>query len=478
MKKATYIFLLLITHPFVTIAQADLEVEKDVIMEKTLVIGENSISSNNEIVINDYDSDGSSILKIDDGIRRCVIGINEFSEGITGTTSPHSISFTSGNAVGITINSAGNVGLGTSSPGVAFHVSDPGDVNTPTDLVVLESAASNKPAILFSEGGTDPGMTMGILYNGSGSGASEKIQIIDDASDPIVTWTNNELMGIGTENPREELDVVGNAAISSTPGSLKLINGVTDAELTHDGIDLTMASNTGDVKILADRRVILQSLNGSVNLVAEDDIVFQVDHLTKMNCVQSGNWGLNKINPTARFHIKQNEANLPAIRIENDTDTDNWDWEIGNTFLNLSFNGVLKGSYDTGGNYTNTSDRRLKEEITSLKDGALSSILNLTPSSYFYTRDVNAENRTIGFIAQEVQEYFPPLVKENDNEDSDFLGVHYAGVGVVAVKAIQEQNQEIRKFKADIESSNTNEKELDKLATDLADVEKRINGLK
>lgn len=466
------------TFPFLINAQADLEVERNGILEKTLVISGNSFSSNNEIVIDDFLNNGSSILKLDDGVRKAIMGIDNALEGITGTISPHPMSFFTGGQARITLNAAGQVGLGTSNPGVAFHVSDPGISNTPTEVAILESGGSNKPVLLFSEGGLSAGNTMGILYDGSGTGASEKLQIINDASNPIVTWTNNELMGIGTENPRDNLDVIGNVAISSVPGSLLIDAGTSgDAELKYDGINLTLSSTSGESFIIADRRVILEA-QGSVILDAEDGIFFQVNGSTKMNCTQSGNWGMNNTNPSARFHIKQNTTNLPALRIENDTDTDDWAWEVDLTVLNLSFNGTNEGFYNTNGSYQLYSDRRLKSDITPIDESVLSSVLKLKPCSYYFKKDLNSEHKTIGFIAQEMREQFPKLVAENDDEDSDILGIKYSLISVYAVKAVQEQNKEIKELNSNVQSLNINEKELKGLSSELANIEKRINRLK
>lgn len=477
MKKTIYILLISLISHFAIFGQADLEVEKNGIVEKTLVVGSDNISTNNELVIGDYDNNSSSLLTLDDGTRKGIIGIGDVNiGGITGTTSPHDLQFYSGTSLGIHVESSGNVGLGTSNPGSAFHVSSPGIFNIPEEVVILESAASNKPVLLFSENGLGAGKTMGILYNGSGTGNNEKLQIVNDTSTPIVTWANNGFMGINTEAPRARLDVNGNAAISAVPGSLIFKGSTIDSELTFDGNDLTLDAVGGSSKVLAARRVILDA-GDDVLLDAKDDILFQLGHVTKMFCNQSGDWGLNTTSQTARFHIKQNTTNLPAILIENNDDSDTWDWEVLNTFLQLSYNGVVKGEYSTTGQYILGSDRRLKENITALKDGTLSSLLQLKPCSYFYKNDIESKYKTIGFIAQEMQEQFPSLVTENDNEDSDILGVKYSGISVVVVKAIQEQNTEIKEFVKEVEHNRTDLSVLDESASVLDNLEKRIAAL-
>ena len=478
MKKIIYIFLITLAFQFSAIAQADLEVEGIGVMKKTLFVGENSTSSNNELVINDYDNNGSSFLTLNDGIRTGLIGIDNIAKGITGTTSTNDLQFYTNGVARLHIDASGDVGLGTINPGSAFHVSSPGVFNIPEEVVVLESAASNKPVLLFTEDGLGPDNTMGILYNGAGSGADEKLQIINTSSTPIVTWANNGFMGINTETPRAVLDVNGNAAISAVPGSLILKNGTNESELSFDGNTMTLDAIGGTTKVLANRRVILDA-GDDVILDAKDDILFQIDGATQMICNQSGNWGMNQTAPNARFHIKQNNASIHAIRIENNSNTTSWSWQVSSTTSNLLLyvGTTLIGLYETNGTYLNFSDRRLKEEITPLKNGTLSSLLQLNPCSYYYKKDKQSKHKTIGFIAQELQEQFPTLVSENDNPDSDILGVNYSGISVVAVKAIQEQNLEIKTFIKEVKQDKTSLADLDESEVALTNLEKRIAAL-
>ena len=477
MKKIIYIFTIITAIQVSTYAQADLEVESNGILEKTLVVGENAISSNEEIIIHDYDSDGAALLRIKNNVVG-ILGIDNDFGGVIGAESFHNIEFWSGGAQRMIIDNVGEVGLGTTNPGATLHVSDPGVSGQQNIITVLESAASNRPALLFSENGLEPGSTMGILYNGASSGDNEKLQIINDTEQAIVTWTNDQKMGIGTTAPREALDVDGNIGISAIPGSLIIDNATDESELTYDGTNLKLITNGGNANILSDRRVILEATNETVTIDADNDIVFELNNTTAMNCKASGDWGLNQANPTARFHVKQNTTNLPAVMIENDQNTNDWDWEVDNAFLNLSFNNVLKGSYSSTGTYTSTSDVRLKEQITPLKDGALISVMKLEPSSYYFKSDIKSEHNTIGFIAQNVQEYFPTLVSEDDNADSDLLGVKYAMVGVVAVKAIQEQNSEVKKLMKEVAQDKVDVKEIDDVAQALVSLEQRIAKLK
>jgi len=90
------------------------------------------------------------------------------------------------------------------------------------------------------------------------------------------------------------------------------------------------------------------------------------------------------------------------------------------------------------------SDRKLKRNIVDTKYG-LSDILKLRAVDFDWDRKHN-NTHDVGFIAQEVEKVIPELVKEREglNEDKSFLTVDYAKVVPVLVKAIQEQQRQIK----------------------------------
>ena len=91
------------------------------------------------------------------------------------------------------------------------------------------------------------------------------------------------------------------------------------------------------------------------------------------------------------------------------------------------------------------SDRRLKRNIEELNDDVIHKVMALKPSSYEY---VNSKNRirNIGLIAQELQKNFPEFVESSEEN----MAVDYAGLSVVALKAIQEQQVMIEELRKEI----------------------------
>ena len=90
-------------------------------------------------------------------------------------------------------------------------------------------------------------------------------------------------------------------------------------------------------------------------------------------------------------------------------------------------------------NFTQTSDARKKENVKTIDD-ALTNIEKLNPVTFDWK---DSKKSDIGFIAQEVREVFPDLVKESDD---GHLSVAYTGIVSPLVRAIQQQQEVIRKL--------------------------------
>ena len=80
------------------------------------------------------------------------------------------------------------------------------------------------------------------------------------------------------------------------------------------------------------------------------------------------------------------------------------------------------------------------------KESILSRVLRLRPVTYKYKKP-RPGLPDAGFIAQEVEELFPEAVTEKDGHKA----IYYSHFGVIAVKAIQEQQEQIDVLKRELE---------------------------
>ncbi len=126
-----------------------------------------------------------------------------------------------------------------------------------------------------------------------------------------------------------------------------------------------------------------------------------------------------------------------------------------------------KGTFDaTSGDYSSVSDFRLKTNIQSL--GPILPILLKLKAQSFNWKNDSSHRRSIGFIAQDLQKLFPEMVHQNDGKD-DLLTINYSGLGVLAIKAIQELNLQIEEQQDKINALNNENSELKKQYTKMVD---------
>ena len=97
-----------------------------------------------------------------------------------------------------------------------------------------------------------------------------------------------------------------------------------------------------------------------------------------------------------------------------------------------------------------SSDERLKTNIVDLDDTILNNLLNIRTISFNWKNDPSSPTQ-VGFLAQDLQHYFPELVSEGPN---DYLQVNYAGMTPILTKAIQEINANITDI-SDLTTENT-----------------------
>jgi hypothetical protein len=101
-------------------------------------------------------------------------------------------------------------------------------------------------------------------------------------------------------------------------------------------------------------------------------------------------------------------------------------------------------SLATDGTISCTSDIRLKENISDINYG-LNTIMQLNPISFDWKNQDNP-NRSLGFIAQDVEELVPELVKTD--ETTGYKQLNTTGLIPVLTKALQEQQLQINDLKS------------------------------
>ena len=129
--------------------------------------------------------------------------------------------------------------------------------------------------------------------------------------------------------------------------------------------------------------------------------------------------------------------------------------------------------------WTNYSDRRLKKDIKKIEDGTIGKIMKLNPSTFKYNDKYykltgyskkDGQRKMCGFLAQELKEVFPEMVNEMSLSGEIYLDSNLTNLQVYLVKAIQEQQEEIRKQDDLIKNQQV---QIDNLKARLDKLEKR-----
>lgn len=255
---------------------------------------------------------------------------------------------------------------------------------------------------------------------------------VDNGTFNVDASTNR--VGIGTNAPSTDLD------IRST---------TTHARITLDG---DSAGNTSQITFEEG-----SVYEGSIGFQHADDYLFMYHgHNTNQNgvMVQDADLAVGLVggdNFRSNGRIQSRGNIIPY---------DNNSYDLGNSSYRWD------DVYATNGTI-NTSDRRDKENIQTLNYG-LEAVLKLKPVTFKW-KDSFQKATKIGFIAQDLKQVLPEVVKTHDvkiittgNADGSFqetkeifelerLGVYYSDIIPVLTKAIQEQQEIIEELKKRIE---------------------------
>jgi hypothetical protein len=242
---------------------------------------------------------------------------------------------------------------------------------------------------------------------------------------------NQGLVGIGNENPEFALDIHSNSRAFT-----RYTTDESGNVQTNDGFIVGYTFDQAWLK------------NGE-----NTPLILFTSDIPRMIISGDGKVSIGSHSPTHELHMihksKADGGASAGLKIQNEGNNDNW-WALytanGSGQFELYYKGTIKGKFKpSDGTYEKGSDARLKRAIEPLTP-TLQKVLELTPRTYYFKDDENLTSRSLGFIAQEVQPIFPELVGYA-GEEQDIMTLNYDGFGVLAIKAIQEQQAEIERNK-------------------------------
>jgi hypothetical protein len=280
----------------------------------------------------------------------------------------------------------------------------------------------------------------GIVQTGDSSGQMQ----LQTAGTTAVTIDTSQNVGIGTTT-------ISTGYISGN-GSLTLQNA---KSIAFNNASNTWSTTTtgGAITYFTDNNLYIDAKDSASNMI------FRVNGATeRMRIDSSGKVGIG-MTPTAVLSIQTVGQNFGGgLNLKVSGGTSNFEFvNGGDNKLYLGYAGsgtpAAVGNFATNGTYTATSDIRKKKDISYTFNG-LEIVNALKPAQGRMLEDDDTSPLRPMFIAQDMVDVIPALVSnlEPAPSDSPLLGIDYASIAPILVKAIQEQQTIINDLKSRIET--------------------------
>ena len=362
----------------------------------------------------------------------------------------------------MTILASGNVGIGTTSPITKLNVA--GNIAvTATKAYRMYNAANNGwGEMSFIEADNRIQFNRGIQNSGVDWRLSE-----NSASSYVCALQGN--FGIGTTGPDSRLtvssgttnavanfkstDAAAYIAIADNSSTNALVNqiGVTgnDMWFATDDVERMRIDSSGNVGIGASTTSPSHTLEVRDGTISGEIAKFSAIGATVV--IESSTAGNAKLflkpNTTGskRAEFRVTDANDYGFLWTADTSTN------GTAYMELEASSTGGGDLTVKGDviaYGSPSDKKYKENIKPI-ESALDKAMKLQGVTFDWKDNDSILDikEDIGFIAQDVQEVLPELVRENKKGN---LSLRYQGITPILLEAIKELKAEIEELKKQI----------------------------
>jgi hypothetical protein len=395
------------------------------------------------------------------------------------------------------ITTAGNVGIGTTSPGYKLSIDDNTITSTPVTLLQFNSegiADNGGYNIDFRTSTNDLADRFVARIRGirESTGALSQLSFWTEDGSALqqrMTIRASGNVGIGTTSPGTKLDV--NGVITATGGNSTNWNtayGWGD----HAGLYVGL---TGNQSVAGDKNFTGKLIStGTGELFALESgnspyIRFHMGGTATNGTYLIKTWGSSRVlsietmgssqividennNQTDKaFIVRHNGTAGPQLfRVQEDGNTysygnllvtgnvtgsnlnvSNWDtaysWgDHAGQYLPITGGTVggavtINGPLVVNGTITENSSIKLKENVKE-SEGNLDKVLNLRPVEY---NKIGSQTTELGLIAEEVATVYPEFVQYDENGDP--IGVNYSRLTAALIGAVKELNQQIQELK-------------------------------
>jgi hypothetical protein len=358
-------------------------------------------------------------------------GNHYFRTGTGGTTTP---------TTKFTILQAGNVGIGTTSPNTKLQIED-GFISTYHNI---NTNGAGYGVQFYTNGGGSKNTIAAIEISQDGTARSgNMIFSTSNAGAPTERMRITLGGGMSYLGPYISMDGSGAGSFASPP------SGLGYGLFPHSGVGLGISSVVGTSFWTGGTPVERMRIttNGRTLLLGSSSSPYEnsTRALLELNHTGSSLLGL-RIGGSERAYLYHNNSHLYIEQML-----------AGASIYVIS---VSAGVYLTAGgtSWTSNSDERLKN-INGSIENAVDKLMTLRTVNYSWKNDQN-QKQNLGLIAQDVEKVFPQVIDLNklpskpnqeQEDNTEYLGVRYQELIPVLVKAIQELKSENDNLKSRLE---------------------------
>ena len=358
-----------------------------------------------------------------------LLGWGGNGNAIHGSTIDNFIKIRTNNYDRMTINSDGNVGIGTISPAWKLDVH--------SSIVPISGTGPSTPKLSHANAtrvvlDADP---TGSITNADVEGFYGALYYNSDnnTSSSYLAGVHGDLLleGSGNIGPQMLAGLWGTVTYAGSGTSINMIMGVRGENTVNSGSGISIAS------LYAAR----PELNGGSTLNNYGLFIEDMSDNVGPGAPAANNYAIYSVgNITSYFQGKIGIGTTSPSR-------------------KLYVNGDAGGT----GVWHNDSDRRLKRNIETIPS-ALDKVNKLRGVNFEW---IDTENHSsgvkMGFIAQEAKEIIPEVVSKN----GEYYSMQYASITALLVEAVKEQNKEFRTQNAELKKRV---EQLEEIVAGLADV--------
>lgn len=343
--------------------------------------------------------------------------------------------------------SAGNVGIGTSSPSTILDIVGTFRTRRTADTSQYIDVYANGGEGYIDAVNSASGTSQALVFrNGNSGGTTERMRITSGGNVGIGTSSPQSILVIRSASTNDSLSVESQVTITNTASGYYSTLGFrsVDSDGDHGRAGISVSKDSG-------------SVSGLMNFIVRKDSG------SFINAMKINSGGVRVINGTksdtsANFIIASNETSLPMELYFQRNQSVSYHIqavEQGISYRALYLNPNGGAVYAGGVRLDTLSDKRVKDNIQPIQ-GALSKVLAITGKK-FHLKDEEDGKLRYGFIAQELEGVLDEFVvqtsmtfKKDDLEVENVKSIENwaSSWAALLVEAIKEQQAQIEELKA------------------------------